>query len=74
MDFILGDRNVAIEVKGGGRVHEGDITGLRALLEEHRVKRSIVVSLEHEPRIMSNGIEILPWKTFLEQLWDGDFA
>ena len=74
VDFILGDRDVAIEVKGGGRVHEGDITGLRALLEEHRVKRSIVVSLEREPRTISNGIEILPWKTFLEQLWDGDFA
>jgi hypothetical protein len=28
--------DVAIEVKGGGRVHEGDITGVRALAEEHR--------------------------------------
>src|SRR5206468_8149368 len=39
VDFILGDLDAAIEVKGG-RVHEGDFGGLRALGEEHRVRRS----------------------------------
>jgi len=71
VDFVLGEMQVAIEVKGGTRVHDGDLAGLRALREDHRVKRSIVVSLERQPRMAAPGIEVLPWLTFLEQLWSG---
>ena len=71
VDFVLGDLDVAIEVKGGTRVHDGDLTGLRALAEEHRLRRSIVVSLERQPRKLPPGIEVLPWKLFLEELWAG---
>lgn len=74
VDFILGDLDVAIEVKGSGRVHEGDLRGLRALREEHRVKHSIVVSLEREPRTIASRIKVLPWEAFLHQLWNGDFG
>lgn len=74
VDFILGDLDVAIEVKGSGRVHEGDLGGLRALREEHRVKHSIVVSLEREPRTIASRIKVLPWEAFLHQLWNGDFG
>ena len=72
VDFILGNLEVAVEVKGSGRVHEGDISGLRALREEHRSKRAIVVSTERQPRTVSPGIEVLPWETFLERLWGDD--
>ncbi len=72
VDFILGSLDAVIEVKAGSRVHEGDMAGLRALREEHRVKRSMVVSLEREPRRVEPGIEILPWKVFLQRLWNGD--
>lgn len=41
MDFILGDMNVAIEVKGSHRVHSAHTKALRALLEEHTVKQLI---------------------------------
>jgi uncharacterized protein len=74
VDVMLGDRDVALEIKGGGRVHDGDLGGLRALLEEHRVKRPVVVSLEREPRLVPPGIQILPWEHFLRQLWDGDLG
>ena len=74
VDFILGDRDLAIEVKGSGRVHDGDLTGLRALGEEQRIRRPIVVSLERQPRTVSGKIEVLPWQTFLQQLWNGDFG
>ena len=73
VDFILGNLDVAIEVKAG-TVHEGDLRGLRALLEERRVKHPVVVSLEAQPRIMDKRIHILPWKMFLERLWNGDFG
>ena len=74
VDFVLGELDVAIEVKAGTRVHDGDLGGLRALAEEHRVRRAIVVSLERQPRTAPPGIEVLPWKTFLAQLWNGDLG
>ena len=74
VDFLLGDLNVAIEVKGAQRVHEGDMRGLIALMDEHKVRRSLIVSLEKEPRKIHPSIMILPWQVFLEQLWSGDLG
>lgn len=71
VDFVLGQLDVAIDVKGAARVHDGDVAGLRALAEEQRVRRAVVVSLERQPRKLSRGIDVLPWQTFLEQLWSG---
>jgi predicted AAA+ superfamily ATPase len=74
VDFILGDFEVAVEVKGAARVHEGDLSGLRALRQEQRVRRSIIVSLERQPRAIEEGIEVLPWHTFLLELWHGNLG
>ncbi len=63
----------AIEVKSGDRVHEGDLRGLRVLGEEQRVRRRIVVCMEREPRRV-DGIEILPWRHFVERLHAGEIA
>lgn len=71
VDFILGEMDVAIEVKGSSRVHTGHTKGLRALLEEHNLRRAVIVSLEKEPRIIESSIEMLPWQFFLEELWSG---
>jgi predicted AAA+ superfamily ATPase len=60
-----------VEVKGGTRVHEGDLRGLRALAEEQRVRRRVVVCLEREQRTV-DGIEVLPWRVFVERLFSGD--
>lgn len=74
VDFVLGDMDAAIEVKGSARVHEGDLGGLRALREAHRVEHSLVVSLEREPRKLDRGIEVLPWRSFVERLWADDLV
>ena len=74
VDFILGDMNVAIEVKGSHRIHSTHTRGLRALLEEHRVKEAVIVSLEKQPRRPDPYIEVLPWKVFLEALWSGELG
>lgn len=73
VDFILGAMDVAIECKGATRVHGPDLAGLRALAEENRPKRRIVVCTEREPRRVE-GIEILPWRHFLDRLWAGDIV
>jgi len=73
IDFLLGDRDAAIEVKGSARVHEGDLQSLAVLQEEMNVRRRLVVSLERSPR-RQDGVEILPWRTFLDELWAGSVA
>lgn len=70
VDFLLGEREVAVEIKSG-KVHEGDLWGLHALLEDGPVKRAILVSMEKEPRRIAGKIEVLPWQDFLERLWSG---
>lgn len=71
VDFILGDKELAIEIKGSSRVHEGDLRSLKALREDGTVKKCLVVCLENQPRVVEKT-EILPWKIFVERLWQGD--
>jgi predicted AAA+ superfamily ATPase len=72
VDFILGDKEVAVEIKGSARVHEGDIRPLKALMEDGPARKHIVVCLEEHPRTIEKGIQIVPWRTFIDRLWDGD--
>lgn len=71
VDFILGDHEVAVEVKATNQAHHGHLRGLRAFAEEYRVKKLILVSNDPDPRKAGN-IMIMPWKFFLEQLWAGE--
>ncbi len=73
VDFILGDKDVALEVKSGKLVHDIALKGLKALREDGTVKHLIVVSQEKIPRTLGS-IEIMPWNIFLEKLWSGDFG
>jgi predicted AAA+ superfamily ATPase len=73
VDFLIGDR-VAIEVKSTSRVSASDLKGLVALSEDMTLKRKIVVSRETAPRRLENGVEILPYREFLQQLWSGEIT
>lgn len=70
VDFILGDHEVAVEVKSTSLVNQRHIKGLKSFAEEYKVKKLIVVSTDPLPRKMGK-ITVLPWKNFLEQLWAG---
>jgi predicted AAA+ superfamily ATPase len=70
VDFLVGDA-VAIEVKGSGRISEQDLKGLRALSQEVKLRRRIVVCNERGARKADDGIEILPVAQFLDELWQG---
>jgi predicted AAA+ superfamily ATPase len=74
VDFVLDDMNVAIEVKGSQRVHSTHTRGLRALLEEHTVKRAVIVSLEKQQKKLDSSIEVMPWQVFLNTLWSGELG
>lgn len=72
VDFILG-RRTAIEVKASQNVTPKMLNGLQALREENFVRRHVCVSLEKVPR-KTDGIEILPYRRFLQMLWQGEFG
>lgn len=71
VDFILGDHEVAIEVKGTDNVQTRHLKGLKAFAEEYKVKKLIVVSNDPLERKMGDII-VIPWKEFLTKLWAGD--
>lgn len=71
VDFILGDHEVAIEVKGTNNVQTRHLKGLRSFSEEYAVRKLIVVSNDPQTRIIG-AITILPWKLFLHKLWNGE--
>jgi len=70
VDFILGDGEVAIEVKGSPLVDPRELKPLRAFKDEFKVKQALLVGNEKSPRL-ADGIRILPWRIFLEELWAG---
>jgi len=72
VDFILGDHEVAIEVKSTELAGGINLKGLRRFKEEYQAKRYILVSLDPKPRLTEDQIEIYPWRIFLEKLWNSE--
>jgi len=70
VDFVLGQGEVAIEVKGTSRVDDRDLRSLVLFRETHRPRLSIVVCNEPAERLV-NDIRILPWQRFFDELWLG---
>jgi len=73
VDLIVGALDLAIEFKASAKVGEGDARGLRALAEDQKAKRRMIVCLAGEPRRLGDGIEIWPWPQFCQRLWAGDW-
>ena len=70
VDFILMER-VAIETKATRRHTARDLKGLKALKEEGLFSRYILVCNEDYAHTTEDGIEITPWRQFLDELWNG---
>jgi predicted AAA+ superfamily ATPase len=72
VDFIIGD-HTAVEVKAKGNLSVSDLKPLRALSEEKKLKRYLCVSLESRKRRFED-LMVLPYKDFLEALWNGEYS
>lgn len=74
VDFILGDGEVAIEVKISNHVDRRDLRGLEAFIKEHQPKRAYSVSLTPKAKkiSLSSGDYVidLPWQDFIKKLWN----
>lgn len=68
---MLGDAEVAVEVKGTARVDPSDLRSLRAFVDDNRPRRALLVCNEPAARVV-DGVEVLPWREFLARLWAGD--
>ena len=70
VDAVLGDAEVAIEVKSSKNVSSHDTKGLKAFSEEYPEAKLYLLSLEDRPRKF-NGVEVWPVEQFFKRLWDG---
>lgn len=71
VDLIIGDMDCAIEIKATRRMVPQNLKSLRALKEEHRPGRSILVAPVESRRRTEDGIDIMSGPMFCDQLWGG---
>jgi predicted AAA+ superfamily ATPase len=75
VDFVVDDFALAIEAKATANLTSDHLRGLRELAKDQRkVRRRILVCLEARVRKTDDGIEILPYGTFVNRLWAGELA
>jgi len=73
VDLVIGDLDLAIEFKASRQADERDLKGLRALMEDQKVREAVLVSQDSVIRKLSGGITVYPWQKFCEKLWAGGF-
>lgn len=77
VDFILDQGKIAIETKISSSIDLSDIKGMVAFCEDYQPKHAIVVCQAPRKRIIATigktTIVVLPWKQFLNHLWDGQY-
>lgn len=72
VDAIIGNAQIAIEIKSSEEVQSNHTKGLKAFSEEFPDARLVIVSMDKYPRRMNN-VEIYPALQFLSMLWNTDF-
>ena len=68
---MLGDHEVAVEVKATSQANNRHLKGLNSFAEEYAVRDLILVTNDPAQRRMGK-CNVLPWKVFLEKLWAGE--
>lgn len=71
VDFILGENQIAIEVKSTNLANHRHLKGLKSFGEEYKVEKLILVSNDPYPRKIGI-VTVLPWNVFLDRLWSGE--
>lgn len=75
VDFVIGEAEIAIEVKIGTNVRSTDLKGLKEFINKEKPKKSFVICNAPCKRQLQFEDEstalLLPWKEFLTLLWGG---
>ena len=73
VDFILGQAKIAVEAKASKKIVQNHLKGLREFRKEFcDVERLIIVCMETTKRQTDDGIEIVPYTQFIDDLWQGE--
>lgn len=70
VDAVLGDADIAIEIKSSTEVKDSQMKSLKSFSDDYPQARLIIVSLDKYRRRKEN-IEIIPVREFLTDLWLG---
>jgi len=73
VDLVVGNAEVAIEIKSSENTKSSDTAGLKVFAEEFPQARLVLVSLDPYPKML-NGVEVLPVDNFFEKLWVGEIV
>lgn len=73
VDFVV-ENKIAIEVKTSKNISNRELRGIRAFMDENAVKDYIIVCRELFERTTEDGIRIMPWKVFLDKLWNNEIV
>jgi predicted AAA+ superfamily ATPase len=71
VDIILGDAEVAIEIKSS-QTPRDKTKGLHLFQEEYSCKKCFIVSREPVARKITSNLTIIPWSIFCKMLWEGE--
>ena len=71
VDFVLGRGEVAVEVKGTARIDKRTLRPMKSFVELYSPRLAIVVCNESRERV-HGGIRIMPWRIFLQKLWQDE--
>ncbi len=72
VDFVIG-KEIAIEIKSAESVSRRDHKGLQAIADEQPWRHLLLVSRDPAEASFPDGIQHVPWKSFLERLWRRDY-
>jgi len=76
VDFIINDKEMALEIKASQRTDLVDCKHLTILREDGPIKHRILISFDQVPKTFNDAfgaIHVLPWQDFLTKLWQGEF-
>ncbi|MBU4484378.1 AAA family ATPase [bacterium] len=72
VDLIIGNFDVTIEFKSTQKIRLEHFKGTRALKEENKAGRSLIVSRDKAFRKTEDSIELLHWEEFCKKLWSDE--
>lgn len=77
VDFIINDKEMALEIKASQRTDLVDCKHLTTLREDGPIKHRILISFDLAPKTFHDTfgtIYVLPSQDFLAGLWQGEFV
>jgi len=72
VDIVIGEADLAIEIKTSKQKSMKEFKGLLAFGEEFPNTKLIAITFDDTKRLINNKIEVFPWQEFLKQLWNDE--